>query len=295
MRSMSEILADEPSLHKLPDSEEGDPPAEADQGADEGGGATPEPAAAKKPESKPKQQAKPAADDDDESDKIEPGDFAGALKALKAVRGDKRKERNKWHEAERKLAELQGRHQALEQMQRQPPPQAQGEAPDPDDEFYKLGPGRYYETREQAKAAKSWTRDVLDRRELMLATRDDFADAEKAFMQAAQANPVLGRTFNEQPTPTHAVLYAYQHGKQMLQVQQYGANTVDELREAIRAEERARMEAEMAPGGAAPEAEESTPRPTAKPIPRSIASARGSGAVVTKAWSGPRPMADILR
>ena len=118
MRSMGSILSDEPSLHTLPEGPEGEPSSEPGTETEAEQGATPEPAEAKKADAKPKQEAKPAVgDDDDESDKLEPRDLEGFKKALAAARGDKRKERKKWQEAERKLAEFEGRHRALEQMQ----------------------------------------------------------------------------------------------------------------------------------------------------------------------------------
>jgi hypothetical protein len=288
MRSMDSILADEPSVQSLPESAEDIAPVGEGDEVKVDEGATPE-----KAETKAQPPTEKVADEEDDQDP-DPKDYsvAGLRKALSAVRGDKRTMRKKWQETEkrvqeyeRKLAMLEGE---LNAVRKQPQPAQEAQKPtDPDDEFYTLGPGKFAETREQRLERKIEEKLIETDRRAMRRVVQDYDEAEAAFVAAAQANPALAATWR---ASDDKVGFAYERGKELMELQKYGAGSVQDLRAKIRAE----LEAEIA------QQRETAPTPTAhrapaKPIPKSNASARGSGAGAPQAWSGPRPLEDIFR
>ena len=269
MRSMDSILSDEPSVHTLPESAESESPSDA--------GAVSEPQTETGSKSvEVKAQApteKVDGDDDSEADHV-PDDFDGLKKALSAARGDKRRERKKWQEAERKLAQFEGQLMALRQ---QPVPNQQAPKPVDDEDSFFAKPRETVSNwvREQVQA--SATQHQLALRELVASQYQDFAEAEAKFFEVARSAPDLAarlRSAANQP------LFAYQTGKALMRLG--GAQTVDDFETQVRERVRAELEAERAQ------------KPAAKPVPKpSLANARGTGSA-DKAWAGPRSLDDIF-
>jgi hypothetical protein len=276
---MDSILADEPSVHSLPDSDEGE--ASRTEGSDTGAsrdeGETPEPRQAKDAPS----PAATAGDDDDSEDGTAPTDLEGFKKALAAARGDKRKARKKWQETEQRYAEIVGEVKALRAQMQRPQTQAPPAAEEKKPGFWESEPEQFIDGRLQTFEQRQQERFIETERRVMRRTVPDYPEAEQAFIKAAQSNPDLVERFRRAPDP---VGYAYETGKQLMAIDKYGATTLDELKEKVRAEVMAEMNADRSEQRTA----------TAKPIPKSIASARGSGAGVKPAWSGPRSIDDIL-
>jgi hypothetical protein len=98
----------------------------------------------------------------------------------------------------------------------------------------------------------------------------DFDQKLEAFAQLVQADPTLGRKLYEQPEPAE---WAYEQAKTHLEVQRYGS--IEGLIEARIAE---RLQ---------------TARP-AQVVPPSISNQRNVGTRTGPAWSGPRPLSDLL-
>ena len=301
---MDSILSDEPSVHTLPDGPESDssPAPAAEPKPELSEGETPEPAAAKV-STKPV-TAKVA--DDDEGDEVDdPVDqsLEGLKKALTAVRGDKRTMRKKWREAEkraedtaRRIAQLEGQITAYSQMgTRQPEPAAKTEAAKAPD-FYG-SPEEHLSFREnrlisRLQADQSALRDQVQseqfRRDATRSERrmrrdfQDYDEAKAAFYAVVKDGkaPALVQKMMEDPDPADVV---YEEGKRLLRGGKSERETELEAKLA---------EYEAKAASSAVQAAE-TPKPHARPIPKSIASARGSGNGVPKAWNGPRSAKEI--
>ena len=284
MRSMDSILADEPSLHTLPDGPKSDSsPRET---------AEPKSEPVKSERTEPtKIEARTATetvvDDDDEGE--EPNvdqSLEGLKKALTAVRGDKRTMRKKWREAEkraedtaRRIAQLEGQITAYSSMG---PRQDERKAePVKGPDFY--GSPEEYIAHQQ-KALREQFREEQFRRDATRSERrfrrdhQDYEEAKAAFVRAAQGNPQVWQAVIDDPDPAEVV---YSEGKKILR------GGVSESESQLRAE-LAELKAKVASGSV------ETSRAPARPIPKSIAGARGTGNGVPQAWSGPRSMKEIL-
>ena len=291
MRSMDSILADEPSVHTLPDGPQSDSAPEPVE-------PRAEPRRVEKTEpDKVKASAKPATEtveDDDEGEENDPVDqsLEGLKKALTAVRGDKRTMRKKWREAERKaedtarrIAQLEGQLTAYQQIGARPAQSNEPAKPQLPD-FYG-NPEEHLSAREKVlrEEMKKAIRDEVGfeiraniSEALLTEQNSDYEDAKRAFMLAAQSDSNLWQKVAADPMPARVV---YREGKKLL------GNHVSE-REAQLQAELDELKAKMAGGSV------ETSRPSVKPIPKSIASARGTGNGVPQAWNGPRSMKDIL-
>jgi hypothetical protein len=111
----------------------------------------------------------------------------------------------------------------------------------------------------------------------------DYEDAKSAFHAAVKDGraPWLVQKMLEDPDPAEVV---YEEGKKLL-----GGDTASDGSEELKAKIAA-LEAELESAKSGTPAVKKAP---AKPIPKSIAAARGSGNGVTKAWSGPRSSKEI--
>ncbi len=280
MRSMDSILADEPSVHTLPDGEE---PSGA--GADSGaGGVTPE----AKGQTEVKAAPEPAdkAGDDDESDEGSlPSDAVGLRKALTAERKAKRSEQKQRREFERQLASLQGQISVLKQPQAAPQAQQDQKPGDLDAPWFE-GPNaaatKLVRQELQEFAALQAKASFEAQRELVKEQYSDFEEMEALFKEASEDPGIRARL--QKLHPSQHPSFAYKIGKQLKQLQ--GATSVEDIETRIEARIRAEYEAKQGTSSA---------QAPAKTIPpKSIATARGSGAGVTQAWSGHRSMKDIL-
>jgi hypothetical protein len=103
----------------------------------------------------------------------------------------------------------------------------------------------------------------------------DYSDAYSAFEHAVRLNPMLATELAQAPDPGE---FAYRKGKTALEIQRVGS--IDELRAQIRAEVEAEARAAIAP---------------AKPVlPSTTAADTSIGARSGPAWSGPRPIDQLL-
>lgn len=190
-------------------------------------------------------------------------------------------ERKKRQQAEQQLAELRGRLSALEQMRTQAP--APTPKPEPKPEFDWTDPDGYVEKKVraaiEADRAERWKLDLEESTRELRAQHEDYPDAEAAFLEASRSNPVLVEQFRRARNPAK---FAYDAGKTYLQVKDVGS--LDDLRERIRTEERAKIEAELKAKSA---------ELAAAAIPTSNAGARGSGAGTAPAIE-PKSLKDIL-
>lgn len=282
MRSMDSILHDEPSVHTLPDGPESDSLPEehvAEVKADKG--ETPAKVEAKA-STKPEPETGDGGDPEDaDSDPIDQS-VEGLKKAISAVRGDKRKMRKKWQETQRRVDQLEGQLAAFQQMgaRREPEPKAEPAAKGPD--FY-ASPEEYISAKEKALQAHVEHRDFQTRANiseaLLSEQHEDYEAAKAAFVKAAQSAPWLWQQVTADVLPARVV---YREGKKLL------GGGVSEVEAKLQAEI-AELKAKMAGG----EAEQAAKAPS-RPIPKSNASARGTGAGAKKAWSGPRSLNEII-
>lgn len=286
-KSWDSILSDEPSVHTLPDGPEGDPSSEtASEPEAQPTEADEAPEAESKASAKPKVETAKGDEHDDEDP--DPSDFSapGLRKALTAERKLKKDERKKRQEYERKLAQLEGQIQALTQHGARPQSAPPKPSEDPESAFYG-NPVAFVEARlakaaEEAEAKEFRKRaDRSERR--MLREHDDYNEAKAAFQSAAQKAPWLWQqvTADEDLEPAEVV---YREGKRLLGGGNGGSGNAA-YEERIKALEAEIAEARSGAGGA------KTP---VKPIPKSIAAARGSGASAKPARSGTRSMEEIL-
>jgi hypothetical protein len=281
-RSLDSILSDEPSVHSLPDAPDSAGANGGSERVSQGDSVVAVPADAKAPSA----DAPAPADDSDEDGEV-PDTVERLAVSLNAARGDKRKFRKQWQEVEREKARLEGEIAALRRQMQQPPaPQQQPQTPeDPDAEFYTAGPGKFWQTREQAIEAKIKAQAFEVDRRAMRRTTKDYGEAEAAFEKAVQNDPSLVAAFRASDDP---VGFIYEEGKKRLRLQQLGATSIEDLEAKIRAQVVAELE------GKQPEAEPEPTKPARPPIPKSHAGSRGSGAGIPQAWSGPRSIKDIL-
>lgn len=318
---MDSILSDEPSIHTLPDGnaseKRAEPSSEPVAEPVETSEASETPA--EKVEAQGQKPATVTVADDDDDDKDDPVDqsLEGLRKALTAVRGDKRKARKQWREAEkraeeaaksaaetaRRLAALEGQLAVYQQMGARP--QAPAEVPKPEQlpDFFgdpdahltareKRIRDEIREARESMKA-ETFKRDA-DRSERRLRREyQDYDEAKTAFMRAVLdergqiRDPRLWSLVTDDPEPAEVV---YTEGKKLLR----GGKPESEAKmEAEIAELKAQLASQSGRSVASVEQPRSAAQP--KPVPKpSIASARGTGNGVPKAYAGPRSTREIF-
>jgi hypothetical protein len=212
MRSMDSILADEPSVHTLPEADESDslPAGGSDAPQQAGEGVKHEPAAAKQPTKE--------GGDDEADEGPDPTDLTGFKRALAAARGDKRKMRKQWQEAEKRLARLEGQLAAHQAGATQPKQEQAAPKPeDLDEEFFGKGPGAYISAREQAIREEMQAQLFRQRAEfdeaIIRDQHEDYEDAKAAFAQAAAQAPWLWQQVQSSARPA---LTVYKEGKRLL-------------------------------------------------------------------------------
>ncbi len=159
-----------------------------------------------------------------------PEQRAGLRQALKAQK-DRRKE------AERQLAELQGRLSVLEEQRQQQQPQTpQPSDEDIDDEYWTDPRGYQHKL---VSGVESRLRVQLSE-QMVKATHDDYADVVEVFKAKAKDNPALVAQMMASPNPAQ---YAYDTGKQIKAIGE--AKSFDEIRANIEAELRPQIEADL--------------------------------------------------
>ncbi len=191
-----------------------------------------------------------------------------------------RDERRKRQDAEGRIAALEARFAS---MQTPPAPQPQQpQTPAPIGDFWEDPNGFLNQRFDQfgdAMLERMEQRQAMQRVESSEAAArakyTDFDEKIGAFQQAVQVNPALAREMASAPDPAE---FAYTHGKNALQVQQYGSL------DALLAAERAKWEQEAL--AAIPAA-----RPTA---PMTTAADRSTQQRGGPAFAGPTPLTELL-
>lgn len=275
--TLDEILGS-PSVHDLPDGPE-DAPDETEPEASETQAASAD-----------SQEPETGDDgDDDEIPDFEPSELKriGLEKALKAERGLRRIDRKRAGELQRQIDQLTGQMSALR-------PQTQAQAPaaqKPDDEYDQF-----------LADAPKYTKSVVEkeigavRRELALERiadsqadyrekHEDAAERFAKFTELAASNPALQAQFRavadrKHPHYRNPAKFAYEYVKAYEAATEIGDPVA--YREKLRAELRAESESVE------------TPSKTPVRSPKTIASARGSGARHSAAWTGPTSLDDVL-
>lgn len=260
---MDSILADEPSVHTLPEGPE-DEAASAEPEAPSEAGETPVVEA--------KGDAKPPVkgDEDGEDADLDPKLFnaEGARVALKKERTLRREAEKSRKAFERELAELKGQVTALrDKPQTQAPKPAEKTQADLEAEYFadpvgftrKHGADLSQSFDQKLTQARINTSEVYARR-----THADYDEKMTAFVQMAQREPHLWKQMAADQDPAG---FAYQKAADHMEFQAWR-----DARTAAPAQEQ----------------HEPTPKPAKPPIPKTNANARGSGAGATREWSGPR-------
>lgn len=117
----------------------------------------------------------------------------------------------------------------------------------------------------------------LDMSEMMVRQANpDFEEYKAAFLEMAQANPALVQQALADPHPWQK---AYNIAKNARQMQELGATSIDELKAQLRAQ----IEAEMAAS-----------KPAVPNIPPSLSTQRSVSGRTGPAWSGPKPLNELL-
>lgn len=263
-------------------------------------------------EAKPKAETKPkvteSQDDGDDADRADPADLEGYKKALGAARGDKRKMRKQWQEAERKLAELEGRMAVLaQQSQRSVEQPAQAKQPTQEEieAQYWENPAKFTLQRLQegqqtvTQAVQSELRRqhheayvarLYNDLPAAKAQYQDYDEQAAGFLEAVKADPRLEAQIKNHPQPA---VFAYKVGREWLLRKETGGD-FDALEKRIEERVRAKIAAES--GEQTEQVEDETPaRAQIQQIPKSTAGARGSGPGATGAGFKPSSLDRMFR
>lgn len=137
--------------------------------------------------------------------------------------------------------------------------------------------------------------DRLDMSELLLRQQhgDEAVDGMiESFQKAAKENPALGAQLAQQK---HPYQWAFEQVKRMKAMEEIGSDPVayrDRIRTELEAELKAAAQPEQQAADVAAPVAQVAPKPV---IPQSLASARSSAPRAAAAWSGPTPLADIIK
>jgi len=288
--SLDAILSDD-SSGAQPETHESDSRADstADAATTEAKGAQPE---ADEVEAGAASAEMADADESDGED-IDPSDlrYAGLQKAVRKERELHKAAKKRSKELERQIQQINAQLQALHQQGAKQPQKAELTAEERAAQYW-ADPEAY--TNQRAASVEAAVTSKLQRVEIELATvrakqrHNDFDAKEKAFVEAVSWAPrdvaaSVVRAMMSDPDPAE---YAYRAGAQIL-----AAKEVSDP-DAYRAKVRAEIEAELR--GDAP-ASSSVRASQAPPPPKTIASARGSGARSDAAFAGPTSLDSILR
>ena len=211
----------------------------------------------------------------------EPRDVTGLKSALSAERSGRREERDRRREAERQVTESRARLAAMEQIQQQQ--QAAPQDAETEEDQYWADPATH--TQKQIQQSEERQRADNARHhanvsEMIAANKyDDYGEAKKALMEAAESNPQLLDQVFKDSNPAEVV---YREGKRLLNGGEDPA--LSELRQQVET-----LTAQLS----------SQPGQTTTPLqpipPKSTASARGSGGKVPQStWKGPRDFGEIF-
>lgn len=207
-------------------SEEPAPEVESESGTGEQQEASP---ATDEQDAQPDGSGEEPGPDGDESADEDLSSFAGVKTAML-------KERERRQDAQQQLAEFKGRLDEISRHQQQQNPPTQEQPKDEGPTFWD-DPEAYTERRLQQNAVQVSFRAG---EAALMAVREDYNEAKDAFVEAARANPSLVAEAEANPNPA---LFVYDRGKMLKELS--GVESLDSLREKIRAEEREKLIAEQ--------------------------------------------------
>lgn len=179
-------------------------------------------------------------------------------------------ERKKRQEAEAELARIRAEFDAIKN-----PPQPA--APPPD--IWENTEGWQQHFGQQVVSQASLNANLNMSEMLARDKFDDFDDMKAEFLSLAQQNPALAQQAMQDPHPWRK---AYQIAKNARTMTELGATDLESMRAKMREELMAEMAASAVPQGNAM-------------IPPTLSNERNVGNRSGPAWSGPRPLDDILR
>jgi hypothetical protein len=171
-------------------------------------------------------------------------------------------ERRKRQDYEKKLAEFEAKLAQLDKKQ-EPPPAPRQMQPPPDPWTDPEGALAY--ERQQRAMELYETRVILS--EEIMSQKPDYEDAKRAFIEAANADPMLAQKLVRHPMPAKLV---YEEGKRMLALKEIGpdpASYREQLRQQLREELLAEMQAQQP---------SQQPVATRAPAPKSLAGTTSS-------------------
>lgn len=251
------------------------------------------------PAKKAEKQPPVEADHEQDEDEHVPDDVEMLKRSLAAARGDKRKARKKWREAEQALSEFKGRYEAYRQQAtapRQEPQAPVAQKPAPwdltEDEFLLNGPSavKRYVGEQVSAVREEYQARKLDESEYRARQRyDNFDHYVEVFKQSASPE-IKRRMFSDFDPAEFVVQYAknFEAFSGVSSADEYREKVLNDERERMREEVRAEMLKEFGQSNG-----DGRQAPT--PPPRSLAAARGAGVGKTPQWTGPRPFADLFR
>lgn len=177
-----------------------------------------------------------------------------------------REEREKRQNLERELEALKTQFQSLQQPK-------EPEAPPPS--LWEDEQGWAQHNR-QATVGEARFQSRLDMSEMMAAqAHDDFDDMQAKFNEMAQQNPAIVQQALQSRHPWEA---AYKIAKNAVSAAELGATNVEELKAKLREELMAEIQAQ----------------PASPALPATLTNQRNVGARSGPAWSGPRPLSELL-
>lgn len=209
------------------------------------------------PDVKAKKSTTPVQESDDDVTTDASGRKTVPLKALESERKKRQQAEAKANEVEdlrRRLAHAEGQLSVLPRVQGQPN-QQQAEPGISDEEFFTLGPAKFFEKHfgvERERLTKSQQEKFAEMqkatgklryglsRQLMKTVHKDFEEFEGEFEEAARQDPALLAEFRKAENPAQ---FAYDWAKLRREVD--GIGSLEEFETKIEAKVRAKIEAEM--------------------------------------------------
>ena len=198
------------------------------------------------------------------------------LQSLHEERSKRKEEQKQRRDLEQQLAQLRGRLEATERFAQ---PGQPAQAIDPDTQFWQ-SPTGFVNEAISAKEREFQGRFLAMSEMMVREQHSDFDEALESFQDAARSAPHLIAQMQANP---HPAKFVYDTGKTYAKAKSVGS--IDELEARIRADERAKVTAEL---------RKETALTAAENIPKSIAGARGQGGDGRPVWGGPKPTTKIF-
>jgi len=204
--------------------------------------ASEEPAEAQPEEQKGEEVSATPADEPIEEGAA-PQDKTVPLGALKDERRKRQEAESERQELQKQVAFLQGQFQAFQSQQPSHQQDLEAKADKIRDDYYTDPVGTVEKIIEErvGKVSADRVQDRINLSEALVKRQyDDYDDVVGVFVDAAKNNPALAVQMRDDVNPA---LFAYEYGKKIRDVSQY--STIDEMREKLRAEVMAELEAKQ--------------------------------------------------